>query len=240
MNFMKFSSLSRIYTNIILTGNKTIYFIDDDNHYLKNVLRVRLGTKFRVFNGSDVEFLAQIIDIRKSSITALVSERLLQPKAEKPLILMLCLIKIDKMLDAIDNAVQLGVTEIIPVIAQRSQIHTINIQKFSRRIIEATEQSERFSPPLLHQIIKLTDYNSSFSNTTIFANENEDLRHNITQLNLEGCITAIIGPEGGFTDNELEFLHHLKNSHSVSLGSAVLRTETAVTAMLAQLQLLRQ
>lgn len=240
MNFMKISSLSRIYTNIILTENKTIYFIDDDNHYLKNVLRVRLGTKFRVFNGTGGEFLAQIMDISKNSVTALIAECLSQPKVEKPLILMLSLIKIDKMLDAIDNAVQLGVTEIIPVIAQRSQIHTINIQKFSRRIIEATEQSERFSPPLLHQIIKLTDYNSRVSNTIIFANENEDPRHNITQLNLEGCITAIIGPEGGFTDNELEFLHHLKNSHSVSLGSAVLRTETAVTTILAQLQLLRQ
>jgi 16S rRNA (uracil1498-N3)-methyltransferase len=240
MNFMKISSLSRIYTNIILTENKTIYFIDDDNHYLKNVLRVRLETKFRVFNGTDGEFLAQIIDISKNSVAALIAECLSQPKVERPLILMLSLIKIDKMLDAIDNAVQLGVTEIIPVIAQRSQIHTINIQKFSRRIIEATEQSERFSPPLLHQIIKLTDYNSRVNNTIIFANENKDPRHNITQLNLEGCITAIIGPEGGFTDNELEFLHHLRNSHSVSLGSAVLRTETAVTTILAQLQLLRQ
>jgi 16S rRNA (uracil1498-N3)-methyltransferase len=237
---MKFSKLSRVYTSDKLIENQTLSLDNCHTHYLKNVLRLKVGDKFRIFNGECGEFTAQIIDITKSNLSINLIASLRKPITEPVLILGLCIIKNDRMLDAINMAVQLGATGIIPVISERSQFRTINIDRLQKCIIEATEQSERLNTPYLGPLTSLNNYNNLDLEMIIYANENELAENSMTKFNLlANKLSLIIGPEGGFTEGEIKMLASWQNSYSVSLSSNVLRSETAACVGLAQLQLIR-
>lgn len=237
---MKFSKLTRVYTSNKLIENQTLNLDNCYRHYLKNVLRLKVGDKFRIFNGQCGEFLAQIDDITKSSLSINLIAFLRKPITEPILVLGLSIIKNDKMLEAINTAVQLGVTGIIPLISERSQFRTINIDRLQKCIIEATEQSERLNPPYLGSLTSLNNYHHLDLEMIIYANENEVVENSMAKLKfLATKISLIIGPEGGLTEREINMLAAWQNTYSVSLSSNVLRSETAVCVGLAQLQLVR-
>lgn len=240
---MKFSNLPRLYNNSFLIQGKILTLDSIFTHYLKNVLKLKLHDQCRVFNQDNGEFLAEVIEISRNNISLLLQESLRKPLAEKALIACISLIKPDKMLQAINMAVQIGATAIAPIIAHRSQIRVINREKFTKCIIEATEQCERLTPPILHDPVSLSDYLKNIAcndHLIIYANENEETLSSIKNLELSAdTISFITGPEGGFTDQELNILSSWKNTKSVSLGSNVLRSETAVASGLSQICLIR-
>ncbi|XVN42658.1 MAG: 16S rRNA (uracil(1498)-N(3))-methyltransferase [Candidatus Rickettsia vulgarisii] len=237
---MKFSNLPRIYANIKLIESHSLDLPEDKVHYLKTVLRLKSGNYFRVFNGVDGEFIAQITNITKNNLFANVTSISRKISPEPQINLAISIIKNDKMLDAINMAVQLGVTKIIPLIADRSQHRNINISKLSKCIVEYTEQSERLVLPILEQAITLGNFLKQNSNNPIlYANENEDESNDLLKLRqyIKPNISVLIGPEGGFSQNELQLLASVNNCYSFSLGATVLRAETAVAACLAQVKL---
>jgi 16S rRNA (uracil1498-N3)-methyltransferase len=236
---MKFSPLSRIYINSELIEDQ-ILNLDSHTHYINTVLRLKIGNRLRVFNNINGEFTAEIINITKGSVLIKLENSLRKPAIEPILILGLCLIKSDKLRDAINMAVQLGVTEIIPIIAERSQMRSINKERLQKCIIEAVEQSERLAVPSLGPLTLLQYFNILDSDLIFYANENETEENSLMQFQaLPNKLSLIIGPEGGFTDSELNMLSSWQNSQSISLGPNILKTETAVAAGLAQLQLIR-
>lgn len=237
---MKFSNLPRIYANIKLIESHTLELPEDKAHYLKMVLRLKSGDYFRIFNGIDGEFIAQITNITKNNLFANVASTSRKVFPEPEINLAISIIKNDKMLDAVNMAVQLGVTRIIPLIADRSQFRNINISKLSKCIIEYTEQSERLVPPTLETSIVLDSFIKQNPNQSIFyANENEETDNNILKIKqyIAPNISVLVGPEGGFSPNELQLFASANNCYSFSLGSTVLRAETAVAACLAQVKL---
>jgi len=204
------------------------------------VLRLKINDQFRIFNGTEGEFIATIIDITKNNISINLNDFIRKPTTEVELTLGLCIIKPDKMIDAINMAVQLGVTKIIPLISQRSQFKEVNNDRLLKCIIEATEQTERLSPPTLSTTKLLKRFNKEMNGIIIYANENESESNSLIKLgNLKSNISLIIGPEGGFSDEELSIFPLWDNTFSISLGSNILRTETAVATALAQIMLIR-
>lgn len=238
---MKISNLHRIYANIKLIERSSLNLSEDHCHYLKTVLRLKIADNFRIFNGIDGEFIAQITNITKNTISILVTDMLRSAGPEDELILAIAIIKNDRMLAAINMAVQLGVTKIVPLIAERSQFRTINEAKLRKYIIEATEQSERLTPPILASLMPLRSFLEASSDKMIlYANEHEDKTKTLVQVPLVSpSITIIVGPEGGFSADELKIFTANPNITSISLGKNILRTETAVAASLAQINLLR-
>ncbi|OZG32002.1 MULTISPECIES: 16S rRNA (uracil(1498)-N(3))-methyltransferase [Rickettsieae] len=240
---MKISRLHRIYSNIKLIENYSLNLAEDHSHYLKTVLRLKIGDHFRIFNGIDGEFIAQITDITKNNLHVELTNILRKTIIEPELTLGISIIKSDRMLDAIDMAVQLGVTKIIPLITERSQFRNVNNQKLMKCIIESTEQSERLIPPILMPLTSLSLFlDQNLNNSIIYANENEDENNTLLKImpTSYSNISVIVGPEGGFSPNELKILSLRPNSLSISLGVNVLRTETAVAACLAQIKLFTQ
>ncbi|MDN3030902.1 MAG: 16S rRNA (uracil(1498)-N(3))-methyltransferase [Candidatus Tisiphia sp.] len=240
---MKISRLHRIYSNIKLIENYSLNLAEDHSHYLKTVLRLKIGDHFRIFNGIDGEFIAQITDITKNNLHVELTNILRKTIIEPELTLGISIIKSDRMLDAIDMAVQLGVTKIIPLITERSQFRNVNNQKLMKCIIESTEQSERLIPPILMPLTSLSLFlDQNLNNSIIYANENEDENNTLLKImpTSYSNISVIVGPEGGFSPNELKILSLRPNSLSISLGANVLRTETAVAACLAQIKLFTQ
>lgn len=239
---MKISHLPRIYADTKLGERILLNFEKDYYHYLKIVLRLKVDDCFRIFNEIDGEFIGQITNITKNSISVLLINLFRVVEKEPKLTLGLSVIKNDRMLDAISMAVQLGVTTITPLITDRSQFHKINSEKIKKYIIESTQQSERITPPNLLPLLSLNDFlKQNSSDLTLYANENEITNKSLLTIKLIPCsnIAVIVGPEGGFSENELSVLAVSNNCISFSLGHNVLRTETAVAACLAQVTLLR-
>ena len=241
---MKFSNLNRIYIILPLNENNSLIFREDLAHYLKNVLRVKINEKLRIFNEDDGEYIAQITNISKGEILALIIQKIREPiqkRLEQSLVLGLSLIKNDRFIEAIKMAVQLSVTKIVPVISERSSIHNLNYSRLKRCIIEAAEQCERLSIPKLSEMKQLKDFASLEDfNNIIYANEDEKSNISMKDLiKLSGNVGLLIGPEGGFSALELDLMSRWKNSYSISLGDYVLRSETAVAAALAQVSLMR-
>lgn len=239
---MKISHLPRIYANAKLSESVLLHLEGDYYHYLKTVLRLKVNDSLRIFNGNDGEFIGQIANITKNTITVLLGNLFRSSIKEPKLMLALSIIKNDRMLDAISMAVQLGVTAITPLIADRSQFHKINSEKMNKYIIESTEQSERLNTPSLIPPISLKEFlEQNPSSVVLYANENEIANKSLLTVKLQPSdnIAVIVGPEGGFSDGELNLLAVKNNCFSFSLGVNVLRTETAVAACLAQITLLK-
>jgi 16S rRNA (uracil1498-N3)-methyltransferase len=239
---MKFSTLPRIYYHSILSANTIIEIDSQHFHYLKNVLRLKINSPFRIFNGINGEFIATVREIKKNTLSIHLNNLIRKTELEQNLILGICIIKADKMLDAINMAVQIGVTKIVPLIAQRSQLKTVNHNRLFKCVIEATEQSERLTPPSLEQAILLKNYRSEYCGAIIYANENENNANSLMASidALQSNFSFIVGPEGGFSNEELEMFSSWLDTFSISLGSNILRTETAVAAGLAQIMLLKK
>jgi len=238
---MKFSHLTRLYDTSLLEKNQTITFEGDSFHYIKTVLRMRPGEVFRVFNEREGEYLAEIIDLGRNKLVIKVGELFRSATIEKPLSLAMCIIKPDRMIEAVKAAVQLGVTELIPIISERTQVKNINIEKFNKSIIQATEQCERFMVPVIHEPQMLrTLLNNINEEQLIFANE-EEKNYSIKDIKQwQEKVMLLIGPEGGFTKDEKEGIKEKVNTVSISLGNTVLRTEIAAISALSCIQLLRE
>lgn len=229
---MKISSLQRIYISSQIVLGQQITLDQDQTHYLTSVMRLKIGWRIRVFNEANGEFIAQVSSINKKSCT-LEAVELFRPPMKMPrLHLAQGIIKGDRMTQALSMATQLGVTEISPIITERAQAKSINHERIMRVLIENSEQSERLSIPQLREPKTLEEFVTKGDFDILFyANENEE-GSNAWDRNDESKISILIGPEGGFTEAELEMLAACPKARSVSLGATVLRSETATAALI--------
>jgi 16S rRNA (uracil1498-N3)-methyltransferase len=222
-----FIKLPRLYVDHELSDGGEIELSPPQTHYLRNVLRRGTADDVRVFNGRDGEWLAAL-DFGKKSVTARLRDHLkLQPPEKTETHLLFAPIKKDAMDFLIEKAVELGVTHLHPVLTQNTEVRRVNEDRVRTQIIEAAEQCERLTIPTLAAITSLSDIGSRWN----------------SEINLYACIerraanpltgpfskkTAfLIGPEGGFTEEEKEKLGKLKFVVPVNLGESILRAETA-------------
>jgi len=226
---MKYSKLPRIYVSSLLEAHKSIQLDNDNLNYLKNVMRLKEGFSFRVFNEACGEFLASFSLSGKVQI----QEILRKPHEHKSSItLFASIIKQDKFELMCDMAVQLGVSDIVPIITDRVQKRELNIERLKKIMLEASRQCERLDIASISEPIDIKDIKYKDFERIYFANENED---NTASFENKGKVGVIVGAEGGFTDEEVLSLSKIPNVISVSLGENVLRAETATVAMLARL-----
>ena len=169
-----------------------------------------------------------------------VKNQLRASKTQGQLLLAIAIIKPDRFIEAIKAAVQLGVTKIIPIVSERAQYKSINHERIMKCIIESTEQSERLIPPILNEPIKLQDFILTPDiQQIIFANENEESIKINSIKKFAISVAVMIGPEGGFSDNEQRMLLQNEKIVSVTLGETILRSEVAVSSLIACVNLMR-
>ncbi len=228
---MKYSKHPRLYISSKLASDKNIILDDDQSNYLKNVLRLKNGFKLRVFNEEDGEYLANFhINGKECSIE--LFEKFRESQKQKHNITVLApLIKSDKLELICDMATQLGISYLIPIITERVQRRDVNLERLNKIVLEATRQSERFSAPIISDSRRLNDIKFEDFDIILFANEMEQSAKNL-KIDIGQKIAVLVGPEGGFTEDEIKFLISKKNIFSVSLGENVLRSETSVVSLL--------
>jgi 16S rRNA (uracil1498-N3)-methyltransferase len=223
----------RLYVFDNVSKGTDICLSSDQSHYLANVMRMNEGQSIRVFNGRDGEYNACIKSISKKQVTVEIGESIRDHKAAAYSVHLYCpLIKKDRFAFMIEKAVELGVTHIYPFTSDRTQLSKMNFDKVEKQIIEAAEQCERLTLPKLNDVKTLSAL--SFNHPTYCAMERKD--NKIFKPNRIDDIGIIIGPEGGWGDNDIDFLNGATNIAPTSLGDNILRAETAALFMLSRIE----
>lgn len=233
---------SRIYINAPLTSGDTVTLPSDSSHYLAQVLRAKSGDLLRPFNDKDGEFLATIVKADRKQTIITVGQLVLPASSPQfPIHLGLGLSRGDRMDFAIQKATELGVTSITPLFTEFSEVKFKQADRRDKKLahwqkiaISASEQSGRISIPTVFPPGSVEEWASSVNSELQLVLDPEG-DTGFQQLNQGESCDLLIGPEGGFSDSELE-LAKTKGFTPVKMGQRVLRTETAPVAALAILQ----
>lgn len=229
---------TRVYTDQTLGEGLGLLLEGDVHHYLRNVMRVAPGQAVRIFNGRDGEFVARLEKIDKRFIETTIENRVREQRVPPHrLHLLFAPIKKERMDWVIEKAVELGATDIHPVLTQNTDMRKINDERIEAQIIEATEQCERMDVPVLHKIENLHEKLESWP-------ENIPMLAAIERMGIEPVprgvghdCALLVGPSGGFTAEEKHDIVSHAFVKPVSLGKNILRTETAVAAALSIINL---
>jgi 16S rRNA (uracil1498-N3)-methyltransferase len=203
--------------------------------HLANVLRARVGQEFDIATTENVR-RGRIVSITGGRVEFELGEVI--PVAALPnLTLLLSIFKFDRMEWAIEKCVELGAARIVPVIAERTESHLATaaqkrVERWQRIARQASEQSRRAAPPEIAQPVKLKEAVTAAGCTRIVLAESEEqlsLRGALQAFNPPGELRLAFGPEGGWTKPELKLF--LESGWvAASLGSTILRAETAAVA----------
>lgn len=214
----------------IIKDNQIIIKSHDLIHQLSNVLRVGVDYHLNLLPNNGLSHLCQIIEITRRSIScSILSTTSPTTEVDFKFTLAQSLLKnLDRFEFALQKAIEMGYTEIIPLITDRTQrIPRNKFNRWQKIIIEASEQSGRAIIPKLHAPIKLPDL---LKHNTQFIIPDPSSNSSIREIELSDNLTICIGPEGGFSDAELAQFQEMKHN-LINLGPRILRSETANIAI---------
>jgi 16S rRNA (uracil1498-N3)-methyltransferase len=198
-------------------------------HQWKRVFRLGKGDSIILFNGNGMEYISRIVSLGKNEgIVYVAEERPVAFAPRRELWLFAALVKKDNFEWILQKGTELGVSHFVPLLTDRSEKKDFNSERLKKILIEAAEQSGRATIPELHALIAPERAIEQHLMPSIifhleggaFVRENWDYPQ----------LGAYLGPEGGWSDRELEFFR-AKKLPIVSLGSQTLRAETAAIAV---------
>jgi 16S rRNA (uracil1498-N3)-methyltransferase len=236
-------SLPRLYLDTRLAAGTRIALEREHTNYLLTVLRMKAGEAVVVFNGRDGAWLTRIADDhRKGAVLEAVVQT--EHQTEKSdLWFGFAPLKTARLDYVVQKATEMGAGVIQPVITQYTQVSRLKTDKLEANVIEAAEQCEVLSVPTLAPETDLAELIADWRHTQglrrlIFCDESAQAHSPEGQLrDLDGLPNGIlIGPEGGFSDDERALLLSQPYVIPISLGPRILRADTAAVAALAVVQ----
>ncbi len=236
--------LSRIFVDSVLQPGTPLGLDRETSHYLGKVLRLQSGNPLIVFNSEAGEFSARIESVSKQQVVIEVAEQLRPP--ESPAVgisLGLGVSRGDRMDFAIQKSTELGVANIFPLYTEFGEVRIKQAERaenkrrhWQRIAINACEQSGRIRVPHIDSPLPLSQWLDKLTEGWNVMLEPTATQRLSQQAGTQH-INLLVGPEGGFSEQELQLAQD-KGFVCYTLGSRVLRTETAPVAALAILQYL--
>tara|TARA_R110001599_G_scaffold156157_2_gene342004 strand:+ start:360 stop:1088 length:729 start_codon:yes stop_codon:yes gene_type:complete len=202
-------------------------------HHLLHVLRMQAGDTVLVFNGTGAEAEGVISKISRKTVEVQVTARhAAQAKSQTPLILATAVPKGDRFRWLVEKAAELGVTKLVPLLTRRSSVDPgeNRLKKLQQTIVSAAKQSGQIQLMELAEVQKWDEFLSEISQTECHlliadpAGSGVDFFRSGEKR--ESPVVILIGPEGGFTPDELQSAQE-KGAKSVRLSEGILRIETA-------------
>lgn len=232
---------TRLYLPAVLATGGTVALDAPQAHRLRNVLRLRSGDAVAAFNPRDGEFLSRIAELARSHGALAIETRSRKPKPEADLWLLFAPIKRARHDWLIEKATELGVSAFVPVVTERTQPDRLNSERLAAHAVAAAEQSERLSVPEIREVLPLASVLANWpaARRLVVCDETgggTPIADALAALAPGAPTALIVGPEGGFTDRELDAFGNLPFVTRAGLGPRVLRAETAALAALAVLQ----
>jgi 16S rRNA (uracil1498-N3)-methyltransferase len=211
----------------------------DDARHLSHVLRVEAGQQFEISDNQNV-WLAEIETARKERIVFRTIERVAVPEPLVQIDVYVALIKFDRLEEVFEKGTELGVRTITPVESVRSERGLERgaekrLDRWERIAMEASQQSRRAHLPEIRRPIRFDKAVTANGLRRIFLDEErtgEPILRAVGVPTLGDTVALLIGPEGGWVDHE-RAAAKTAGWRGVSLGSAILRTETAAVAAIA-------
>lgn len=210
-------------------------------HRLRHVLRLGPGAVVAAFNARDGEFLCRVVELGRSGGSLAVERIRRSPQEEADLWLLFAPIKRAPLDWLVEKGTELGVSVFVPVMTERTQPERLNRDRLAAHAVAAVEQSERLSVPEIRAVERLPRVLRDWDVTRALVVCDETGGGNpiaeiMRGLKPEAPAALLIGPEGGFTQSELDALAELPFVSRAGLGPRVLRAETAALAALATFQ----
>lgn len=235
--------MQRLFLRPILAHGARIEADKAQTNYLVNVMRMASGDRILVFNGRDGEWLAELeVESRKSCRIALVEQT--REQAPAPDIdYLFAPLKHARLDYMVQKAVEMGAGRLRPVLTQHTQASRINLERMEANVIEACEQCGVISVPEILEPVSLPSLLESWPRTEpgrrlLFCDEGEESQNPLAALSTldGGPLAVLVGPEGGFSEEERTSLRMLGFVTPLALGPRVLRADTAGVAALAVVQ----
>ena len=199
-------------------------------HYLFNVLRCQDGEYISLFNESS-EWLSKIEKINTKEVQISIEKIIKSAVKRQDMTLYFSPIKKNQTELVIQKCSEIGITNFQPVLMERTNFSSFNIDRLNLIAIEAIEQSEQMMVPKIFEPIKFEELLSRDQNNQITlvcsVVENSNSIRNVVKNNIGANYSLMIGPEGDFSKTEMSKIKNKRNYFTVSLGDTVLKVETA-------------
>jgi 16S rRNA (uracil1498-N3)-methyltransferase len=212
-------------------------------HYLTQVLRLGRGDRVLVFNGREGEWRASLAEAGRKKWSLKVEERARAQTAPTDLHYLFAPLKHERLDYLVQKAVELGASRLVPIMTRHVQVTRVNLDRIRANAIEAAEQCgilnlpEIVSPLPFDQMIAARET----GRLLVFCDEDAEVKDPVAALAAHHAgraqpLAVLVGPEGGFAEDERAALLRLPNVVRLALGPRILRADTAAVAALALVQ----
>ena len=217
----------RLFFSDTLSANMIDKLNKDQSHYLSKVMRIKENEVFSLFN-KEGEWEAKVLGISKNTVKFKIIKQLRQKEITKELWLAFSPIKSNYQNFMLQKATELGVTKFLPIIFDRTVVRKINKDRLEKIVIEASEQSNRISVPIIEGAQDLNSFLKKNSMNLIFTDLNSNIKKVDKTKFTDKPVCIIIGPEGDFSEIEREKILSFKGVQPIKINENILRSETAV------------
>jgi 16S rRNA (uracil1498-N3)-methyltransferase len=246
--------MPRLYVSSPLDAGAQVALDRDQANYLVNVLRLKRGDEFILFNGRDGEWQAQLAGTGKRAQHAELGEQVRPQPQASDLHLLFAPLKHARLDYLVQKAVEMGVSRLQPVITRHTQVARVNLERMHANSIEAAQQCgvlnlpEIAKPLAFDVLVPVVDSDRLM----VFCDEGAEVKDPVAALSAARSgpnallpaqdasappsLAVLIGPEGGFADDERTSLLKRPNTVRLALGPRILRADTAAVAALALVQ----
>ena len=231
----------RLFVDAALASGETVELERNHSNYLGNVLRLGAGDTILAFNGRDGEWRAVLAGRKRPDSLTITDQT--RPQDRLPdVAYVFAPLKHARLDYMVQKAVEMGVSALRPVVTRFTQVSRVNSERMRANVIEAAEQCGILSLAEVAEPIPLDRYLSQrdAQRLLVFCDEAADVQNPLQALQGEPAgsrgIDILIGPEGGFEDEERANLLRQPRILRLSLGPRILRADTAGVAALALVQ----
>jgi 16S rRNA (uracil1498-N3)-methyltransferase len=232
--------MRRFYAQKKTIDEKAVLLGEEETRHLRDVLRLKTGDEVRIFDGEGREYSGVVAKISKkdTSLNIIAEVPPASPESDLELTLAVALLKGEKFDLVIQKAVELGVTALIPLLTRRCDVKikdgSKRHERWERIALEACKQSGRARLMKIGEIMEFNEFIvTSDSNSGILFSERGG--EDFSQVKPGKKITAVIGPEGGWEDSEIDAAR-AEGFIITTLGGRIMRAETAAISIAAILQ----
>jgi len=232
----------RLFVATPLAAGAVIDLDRAQGHYLTTVLRRKSGDSVLVFNGRDGEWSAEI-EGRKRAVALRLGAQVRDQTAPVDLHYLFAPLKSARLDYMVQKAVEMGAARLQPVLTRHGQVARVNLERMRANAIEAAEQCGILSLPEIAEPADLTRLLAGAgrdpARTIVFCDEDAEVTDPLAALSAvppHAPLAVLVGPEGGFAEDERAALLKLPNVVRIALGPRILRADTAAVAALAIVQ----
>lgn len=236
----------RLFVDAPLAAGGEVALDRNQTNYLRNVLRLGQGDAVLLFNGRDGEWQASLASAQKRTLSAAIGTRLRAQSPPADLHFVFAPLKHARLDYMVQKAVEMGASLLQPVITRHTQVARINLDRMRANVIEAAEQCGILAVPRVADPLPLERWVPEPDRLLVFCDESADVADigdpiaglASARSRVGAPIAVLIGPEGGFAEDERVALLKRPKVVRIALGPRILRADTAAVAALVLAQAL--